>query len=220
MNDLIILEKEMTEIEQLKRNLNAEFEMKNMRELWYFLDIKVIKDHEEYQLIIDQNIYICMILERFDMKDYNFASTSIITGIKLQQTSIENVLIDQQNYQNMIKSIMYVILYTRLNLAYAISQLSQFNAKLTFIHEAATKWVLRYLKATVDLEITFEKDLTLKNYNDADWKANENRKSIFEYIYMLKSEAISWSSKRQFIVTLSTTEAEYIAFIQAAKKSI
>ena len=53
MNDLIILDKEMTEIEQLKRDLNAEFEMKNMRELRYFLDIKIIRDREVRQLIIN-----------------------------------------------------------------------------------------------------------------------------------------------------------------------
>ena len=50
VNDLIILEKEMTEIEQLKRNLNAEFEMKDMRELRYFFNIKVIRDHENVNL--------------------------------------------------------------------------------------------------------------------------------------------------------------------------
>ena len=155
---MIILEKEMTEIEQLKSNLNAEFEMKDMRELRYFFSIKIIRDHEVRQLIIDQSIYIRMILERFDMKDCNFVSTSV-TGIKLQQTSIEDVLVDQQNYQSMIESIMYVMLCIRPNLAYAISQLSQFNAKPTSIHEAAAKRVLRYLKATADLGITFGKDL-------------------------------------------------------------
>ena len=168
VDDLIILGKGMDGIKQLKKDLNAEFEMKDMGELRYFLGIKVTRDREERQLTIDQNTYIRMILERFGMEDCNPVSTPIATGTKLQQASIEDVLVDQQNYQSMVGSIMYAMLCTRPDLAYAISQLSQFNAKPTSIHETAAERVLRYLKATADLGITFEKDLTLKGYSDAD----------------------------------------------------
>ena len=72
----------------------------------------------------------------------------------------------------------------------------------------------------MDLGIEYSGDMVLKVFVDADWGANENRRSIGGYIVILAGGAISWSCKKQGTVALSTTEAEYMALVQAAKENI
>jgi hypothetical protein len=114
------------------------------------------------------------------------------------------------------------MLCTRPDLAYSISQISQFSSNPSTIHESAAKRVLRYLNGTRNFGITFDgsRGLILEGYSDADWGAGEDRKSISGYVFTLAGGAISWSSKKQATIALSTTEAEYIALTQAAKESI
>ena len=143
------------------------------------------------------------------------------TGTRLTKAEIGNILVNEREYQSLVGSLMYAMTGTRPDLAYAVSQLSQFNAKPTAIHLTAAKRVLRYLKGHADLGITYrDDDNSLNGYCDTDWGANEDRKSISGYLFMLGGGAISWSSKKQSTVALSSTEAEYIALVQAAKESI
>src|SRR5271155_121851 len=117
---------------------------------------------------------------------------------------------------------MYAMLCTRPDLAFTISQISQFSSNPSTIHESAAKRALRYLNGTRNLGITFDgnRGLVLEGYSDADWGAGKDRKSISGYVFTLAGGAISWSSKKQATTALSTTEAEYIALVQVAKESI
>ncbi len=80
----------------------------------------------------------------------------------------------------------------------------------------AAKRILRYVKGTIDYGITFdgnkETDVQLQGYVDADWGSNPNgRKSQSGYLFTLRGGVISWASKKQSVVALSSTEAEYVA---------
>ena len=114
------------------------------------------------------------------------------------------------------------MLCTRPDLAYAISQISQFNNSPNQTHYAVAKRVLRYLKGTVNVGITFSGSLglELELYYDADWADGEDRKSISAYIVILAGGAVSWRSKKQSTVASSSTEAEYMALLEATKESI
>src|SRR5205814_6334732 len=107
------------------------------------------------------------------------------------------------------------------NLTYAISQISQFNNSPNQTHYAVAKRVLRYLKGTLHVGITFSGSLGLKLelYYDADWADGEDRKSISAYIVMLAGGAVSWRAKKQATVATSSTEAEYMALIESTKES-
>ena len=77
----------------------------------------------------------------------------------------------------------------------------------------AAKRILRYIKGTTSFGIFYKKggDGELFGYTDSDYAGDQNdRKSTLGYIFMVNSSAISWSSKKQLVVTLSTTEAEFI----------
>ena len=105
---------------------------------------------------------------------------------------------------------------------YAISQISQFNNLPNETHYAVAKRVFRYLKGTVNVGITFSGSLglVLELYCDADWADGEDRKSISAYIAILAGGAVTWRAKKQPTVATSSTDAEYMALLQATKESI
>jgi hypothetical protein len=221
VDDLIIFGQDSVGVDLLKLQLRKEFEMKDLGELQYFLGMQVHRDRTNRQLRIHQRGYINTILQRFGMQESSPVSTPLATGTKLVKFTEEST-VDQKLYQSNVGSQMYAMLCTRPDLAYSISQISQFSSNPSTIHESAAKRVLRYLNGTRNFGITFDgsRGLILEGYSDADWGAGEDRKSISGYVFTLAGGAISWSSKKQATIALSTTEAEYIALTQAAKESI
>jgi len=156
------------------------------------------------------------------MQDSKPAKTPLATGTKLIKASISDILSDQQEYQSMVGSQMYAMLATRPDLAQSIQQISQFAEKPTTIHEKAVKQGLRYLNGTVHEGITYNGNLGLKLmcWSDAYWGAEEGRKSVSGYVFTLAGGAVSWSSKKQSSVALSSTESEYMALLHALKEQI
>jgi len=120
---------------------------------------------------------------------------------------------------------MYPMLSTQLDLAYAIRALGRHTANPGEEHKWALDWVFCYLQATKDWHLTYQhgapEGLTLTGFVDADW-ANElsDRSSTSGYVYQLAGGAISWSSKKQLSIALSSTEAEYIAGVHATKEVV
>jgi hypothetical protein len=88
-------------------------------------------------------------------------------------------------------------------------------------HWEAVKKIFRYLAGTKKMALTFgQGKLGLEGYADADGASQEHRHAISSYAFLLDGGAVSWSSKKQELVTLSTTEAEYVAATHAAKEAI
>src|SRR5665213_1620242 len=120
----------------------------------------------------------------------------------------------------MIRSLMYLMIGTRPDIAATVSIISQFVSNQTTLHHQAAKRILRYLKGMINMKLNFEKlnsDKesklpTLIDYSDANWRNDVNmRRSMTGYIFYLSGGVISWSSKCQATVALSSTEVEYIA---------
>jgi len=87
----------------------------------------------------------------------------------------------------------------------------------------ALKRVMKYLKKTVDmkLKIFADNNLQLSGYADADWAGNTaDRKSTSGYFYKLGEVAVSWSSKKQVSVALSSTEAEYVSAAYTSQEAV
>src|ERR1700686_4126473 len=109
------------------------------------------------------------------MENSNPVTTPIATGTKLVKATGDNEIIEAKGYQSLVGSQMYAMLCTRADLAFAISQISQFGAKPTSTHESVAKRVMRYLNGTSDLGITFDgsagstedNQLVLEGYSDA-----------------------------------------------------
>lgn len=110
---------------------------------------------------------------------------------------------------------MYAATTTRFDLCATIGYFSQFQAAATDEHWAHLKRALRYVKATLDLKLTYIRDhdaTGLIGYADADWGGDiVDRKSVSGYVFMMSGNTISWSAKKQSTVALSSTEAEYVS---------
>ena len=128
---------------------------------------------------------------------------------------------DIRQYQTIVGSIMFAMIETRPDIAFATSAVSRHSKNPSRTHMEAAKHILRYLSATKDRGITFGGgDLTIQGYSDSDWAGDkEERKSTSCYVFMLNNGPISWCSKRQTTVALSSTEAEYMALTLAAKEA-
>jgi hypothetical protein len=111
----------------------------------------------------------------------------------------------------MVGSLNYITT-TRPDISYSVSVLSQFMAKPHEIHWNATKAVLSYLKGTLDygIKYTDASDVELTDYSNSDWAGNpDDRRSTIGYVFGIGSGVVSWSSKKQPTISLSSTEEEY-----------
>jgi hypothetical protein len=119
---------------------------------------------------------------------------------------------------------MYAAIATRLDIAYAMNRLVSFMANPTLSHWNAAKQVMQYLKGTRNYGITFSKvdgpDDPVHRYSDASFANKNNHMSVSGYNFMKAGGAITWGSKKQNIVSLSSTEAEYISMSDAAHDAL
>ncbi|PKA59147.1 Retrovirus-related Pol polyprotein from transposon TNT 1-94 [Apostasia shenzhenica] len=115
---------------------------------------------------------------------------------------------------------MYAMVSTRPDIAFAVGVVSRFMANPCSEYWEAVKWLLRYLKGTASIALCYKRDkVILKGYVDADLIGDlDYRKSTSGYVFTLGGTAISWMSKLQKCVALSTTEAEYVAISEAGKE--
>ena len=126
-------------------------------------------------------------------------------------------------YRQAIGSLMYLMVTTRPDIAFAIGKLSQFSQDPRHHDWMAVKRVLRYINGTRNFGILYNgsKDLEIDGFADADWAGCKlTRKSTSGAVFLLAGGAISWRSKKQTCVVTSTCEAEYIAACLAVKESI
>ena len=112
----------------------------------------------------------------------------------------------------MIGSLMYLI-NMRPNICFAVNTLSQFLTDPRNVHLIVAKHILRYLKGTVDYELKYDvnQKINLEGYIDSYWAGSAiDRKSTLECCFSMGSGMISWFSRKQSCVALSTAEVEYV----------
>jgi hypothetical protein len=146
------------------------------------------------------------------MKDCNPVSTPAECGTKLHK-DLDGQKVDSTLYKQIVGSLMYLTT-TRPDIMYSVSLISRYMENPTELHLLAAKRILRYLQGTRNLGIYYTKGekSDLIGFTDSDYAGDQDdRKSTSGYVFMLGNGAVSWSSKKQPIVTLSTTEAEFVA---------
>ena len=129
-------------------------------------------------------------------------------------------------YRALVGSLLYVAMWTRPDIAFAVSQVARFQQSPTDHHWQCAKHILRYLKGTCNIGLTFSAEPTtspptLRGYVDASWGEDPStRRSQTGYVFTLGVAAIAWKSKLQETVALSSTEAEYLALSPAVKEAL
>jgi hypothetical protein len=198
--------------------LRSVFQTTEPKQISWILQTAVTRTHSTISL--SQKRYITEMLEKFKMKDCKTAETPMEPGCLRLVTNSEpfqNVTL----YKQLVGSIIYLSTVSRPDIAFAANFLSRAMDKPTKIHWATAKRVLRYLKRTMDKGLNYisKGNTQLVAYSDSDFAGDvTDRKSTTGYVMMLGNCAISWCSKKQPIITLSSTEAELVAANAAAKE--
>ncbi|KAJ0599631.1 putative RNA-directed DNA polymerase [Helianthus annuus] len=184
--------------------------MTDMGRLHYFLGMEVL--YENGNIILSQRKYMRNLLEKYRMTQCNTVSTPMEYGLKLSKDDPED-FVDEGVYRSLVGSPMYLT-NTRPDIMFAVSKVSRFMEHPKKSHWEAAKRILKYIKGTQDQGLTYSKGgkKNLVGFSNNDYAGDmDDSKSTSGYIFHLGSGPISWQSKKQKVVALSSTEAEYMA---------
>eukprot|EP00253_Pinus_taeda_P012596 PITA_12596 len=206
-------------IQHCKRDLASEFDMTGLGLMHYFFKLEVWQ--EDGHIFMGQGKYAEDILERFCMEGCMPMAIPMITNWKKMHAS-NSELVNPTLYRHLISSLMYLV-NTRLDICFTINTLSQFRMELGRVHWVAAKHVLRYLQGVVDYGLDYIRGdgVRLTGCTDSNWaRSPSESKSTSRCCFMLGSATVSWFSKNQRSMALSSTEVEYIAASQASCEAI
>ncbi|GJY65031.1 retrovirus-related pol polyprotein from transposon TNT 1-94 [Tanacetum coccineum] len=212
VDDLIYTGNDKSMCDEFKSSMMLEFDMSDLGKMRYFLGNGIF---------VCQRKYACEVLARFDMGNSNPVLNPIVPGTRLVKDE-HGTKVDVTLFKKMVGSLMYLTT-TRPDLMYGVSLISRYVGCPTESHWRAGKRLLRYLKGTTELGIFYKRKskASLEVYTDSDYAGDmDDRRSTSGSAFLLGSAAVSWSSKKQPIVTLSTTESEYVAAASCACQCI
>jgi Reverse transcriptase (RNA-dependent DNA polymerase) len=221
VDDLIIAEACKGKIAKFKDEMKEIFQMSDMGLLSYYLGIEVCQSASNISLC--QEAFAKRILHNCGMGDCNPTQAPMEARLKLSKRSSAPP-VDQSTYRSIVGSLRY-LLHTRPDLAYSVGIVSRFMESPTAEHMAAVKHILRYIKGTLGMGCCYEKkkegEQRLMRYSDSDMAGDiDDRKSTTGIAFFLGTNLISWVSRKQKVVALSSCEAEYIAATSAACQGI
>ena len=225
VDDMLIFGKGKDVIKRVKHELGVPYEMTDLGEAHWILGMEVLNDQARRTITLSQRRFIEDILETQGMSNCRPVSTPMAANQKLPKLDAPEV--DEKAYQSALGSLMYVMLGTRPDIAFAVGALSKHAACPGKEHWNALMRVYKYLRGTTDRPLVYDGSPSCPNggallgYTDADWASDINdRRSVSGYTFLLSNAAVSWQSKKQASVAQSSTEAEYIALAAATKEAL
>jgi hypothetical protein len=211
---------------ELKQKLIDEYRTKDLGSSVWMLGMRITRDRAARKLTLDQETYVTKALERFNLSECRVVSTPEQIGVdySVAPNGALDEPVNQTEYMKIVGTLLYAATSTRLDIAHAVQKLSsRIQSPMVRDLHAANR-VLRYLSGTRSIGLVFygkqtDTVMSVEAYCDADW-ANDrgDRKSISGWVTKLNGSPISWSSKKQRTVALSTCEAELYALCEAVKE--
>ncbi|XP_019241462.1 PREDICTED: uncharacterized protein LOC109221428 [Nicotiana attenuata] len=210
VDDVLLTGTDSKEIDQLKVFLHDKFKIKDLGQLHYFLGLEIL--YKSDGIVVSQRKFVLDLLKDYECLHCPPLTSPLDPTIKLKAKQ-GTPLSDPTFYRKLIGKLNFLT-NTRLDIAYGVQHLSQFMQDPREPHLKAAYRMLRYLKGDPTLGLYFrnEGDLSLTAYCDSDWAAcPDSRRSVSGYIVFLGGSPISWKSKKQETISLSSAEAEYRA---------
>ncbi|GKB42654.1 retrovirus-related pol polyprotein from transposon TNT 1-94 [Tanacetum coccineum] len=163
-------------------------------------------------IFINQSKYVLEILKEYGMESSDPVDTPMVERTKLDE-DLQGIPVDPTRYRGMVSSLMYLT-SSKPDLVFTVCMCAQYQAKPIEKHLHVVKQVFQYMKGTINIDLWYSKDIgiALIAYKDADHdRCQDTRRSTFGSAQFLGDRLVSWSSKKQKRIAISTTEAEYIA---------
>ena len=219
VDDIIITGNNLEEIKELEKHLDKNFKVKQLGPLKYFLGIEFAQSSEG--ILMTQQKYILELLEETKHTHCHTSETPIEVNHKL--TILEtDPQVEISSYQKLIGKLLYLS-HTRPDICYSVNVLSQFMHSPRNSHFQAANRILRYLKGTSGLVITYRKTgkLDLILYTDSDFAGSRvDYRSTTGYCTIFGGNLVTWRSKKQSVVSKSSTEAEFRAMSKGIDEAI
>ena len=227
MDDMAVTSKRGTDIQRFKTEIKKHWEMNNNGPINWFLGFQIKRDRNSRTISINQHAYIENMLEKFRLTSAKPVTTPMEpnTQFSIEQSPSTHKQVSQMQgvpYREAIRCILWLAVVSRLDITFAVGILSQFVQNPGPVHWEAVKRVIVYLGTTKNLWLTFggKSETIVEGYCNADWASQKHRHLILGYSFHFGQGVISWSSKKQNIIALSSTKAEYIAQTHAAKEAM
>nr|GEW63199.1 retrovirus-related Pol polyprotein from transposon TNT 1-94 [Tanacetum cinerariifolium] len=200
VDDMLVPGLNNDRINKLKAQLAREFEMKDLGPANKILGMQIHRDRVSRKIWLSLKSYVKKIL----------------------QSEKERMKMSRVPYALAVESLMFAMICTRPNIVHAVGVVSRYMTEPGREHWEAVKRIFRYIKGTSDVALCFgDSDLIVKGYVDSDYAGDlDGSKSTAGYLFTLSGRTISWVSKLQLVVAMSTMEAEYVAVAQANKEAV
>jgi hypothetical protein len=222
VDDILCATEGLKDSEWVYSKLSQRFDTKNLGQATKLLGIRITRNRKTREIYLDQEQYLLGVLNKFGMEavKYRKRGTPMRNYENLEPTQPDEEHHDANEYQQVVGSLMYAMVHTRPDIAFALGKLSQYMQDPSERHWTYLKALMRYVRSSLMLRLRFGpgKDMDLAVYTDADWAGQKSdRKSTSGGVAMLYGGPVCWLSKVQRSVATSSTESEYIAQSTNAK---
>ncbi|KAJ0392071.1 hypothetical protein ATCC90586_011078 [Pythium insidiosum] len=220
VDDLLIAAKDVNLVQEVKDQLKRHFKMKDLGPAKFVIGMEIEYHVDSKVLTIKQSQFIRRLVDKYNQADAApivnpCDKGQLMTKLDTQPSPSEQERMSRRPYRSLIGSLQYLAMGTRPDIAYAVSFLSRFAEQPREVHWNAAIRIVRYLKSTVDLGITYKgngESVTLAAWSDSDWASDANtRRSTTGLMLTMNGGPVVFKSKLQRTVALSTAEAEYMA---------
>jgi hypothetical protein len=208
---------------EFNAKLEEKFKMKPGEPLDWYLGTRFIV-HDNGDITMDQESYVSQKLDEFSpiIGPGKRSSPLPSNYIDLIEKSNDEEVISDFPYREMVGSLMYAMVTTRFDIAFAVSLVCKFLSKPTKSRCDLVKHIYLYLRSDPGKKLRYKKGCTteLEGYVDASFGMNANGTSTTGFVFTLGGTPVSWFSKAQSTVALSAAESEYLAATEAAKECV
>jgi hypothetical protein len=211
-----------------KKKIADQYRIKDLGECEWILNMKVTRDRSARLITLSQEAYVTRVIQQFGMGECKPAPNPEAQSDLFEPAdgtaAVPLTYEEHSTYRSLVGALLYAANTTRLDIAHGVGVLSRYVASPAQHHLKAAFHILRYLKGTPNLGLTFSSSTQSINqsivaYTDASWGNDMgDRKSTTGTVVKFNGNVISWLSKKQSVVATSTTEAEYIALAAATQE--
>ena len=230
VDDGLVAGNSMDSIDDIVHYLNRKFEITAVP-ADLFVGIVITRDRPNNRIYLSIPQFIEKTLTKFRLSDAHPLSLPVLKGsprlssYSSPSTPAELTTMADIPFREVVGCIMYAALTVRIDIAFIAGQLAQHCQNPGMDHWKAAQRVLKYLASTRNHGLCFggnvPSDNTLIGYSDADYAGDpDTRRSTSGYVFILNGGAVTWSSRRQPIVALSTMQSEYIAASDSTREAV
>jgi hypothetical protein len=209
-----------------KEEIGSRFKITDLGPISWLLGMKVIRDRDARTITLSQEPFVEAIIAKYNHTDAKPISVPMDPSAQYSRdqcptTTMQTAEMKRVPFRSALGLLMYLAVGTRPDIAFAVSTLAQFADNPGWVHWEGVKRIYRYLLGTKRLGLTYGSSAAgLVGYTDADGASQDHRRAISGFAFLVDGGAITWGSRKQELVTLSTAEAEYVAATHAAKEAL